>query len=111
MYQSGYIRAYTSHNAIIIYIELAVRSLAVASQPRQLVLHEVKSNELESRIGAWTDIPYRNGHAPKRLVRHAPQNGLVATRRGYNEHIMSRKYRPTSNFVKSIESLFFMESH
>ena len=47
----------------------------------------MKSNELESRIGAWTDIPYRCGHAPKRPVCQAPQNRIVATRRGYNEDI------------------------
>ena len=53
----------------------------------ETVINEVKSNELESRIGAWTDIPYRCRHAPKRPVRQTPQNRIVATRRGYNEDI------------------------
>ena len=35
-----------------------------------------------SRIGAWTDIPYRSGHVPKRPARPAPQNRIVAIHRG-----------------------------
>ena len=69
------------------FTELAVLSLAVTSQPIETVIDEVKSNELESRIGAWTDIPSRSGHAPKRPARQAPENRIVATRCGYNEHI------------------------
>ena len=63
------------------------RSLTRGRESTGTVINEVKSNELESRIGAWTDIPYRSGHAPKHPARQAPRNRIVATRRGYNEHI------------------------
>ena len=63
------------------------------------------------RIGAWTDIPYRSGHAPTRPAHQAPQNRTVATRRGYNEHIGRESIGPTSKFVNSIKSLFLTESY
>ena len=46
---------------------------------------------------------------PKRPARQVPEKRMVATRRGYNEHIGPDEYRPTSNFVKSIKSLFLTE--
>ena len=63
------------------------RSLTRGRESTYTVINEVKSNELESRIGAWTDILYRSGHVPKRPARQAPQKRIVPTRRGYNEHI------------------------
>ena len=60
------------------------RALTRDRESTQTVINEVKSNELESRIGAWTDIPYRSGHAPKSPARQAPDNRIVATRLGYN---------------------------
>ena len=63
------------------------RSLTRGRESTETVINEVKSNELESQIGAWTDFSSLSGHAPKRLARQAPENRIVATRRGYNEHI------------------------
>ena len=58
------------------------RSPTRRRESTKTVIHEAKSEELERGIGAWTDIPYRSGHAPKRPARAAFQNRIVATRRG-----------------------------
>ena len=65
------------------------RSLTRGHESTKTVINEVKSNELESRIGAWTDVPKWSPKwsCPKRPARQAHENRIVATRRGYNEHI------------------------
>ena len=43
-------------------------SLTRGRESTQTVINEVKSNELEGRIGAWNSITYRSGLAPKRQL-------------------------------------------
>ena len=70
----------------VIY-NITSRSLTRGRKSTLTVINEVKSSELDSRIGASTNILYRSGRAPKRPARQAPDNRIVATRRGYNKHI------------------------
>ena len=57
-------RRRTSPFAGVIFIQTS-RSLTRGRESTKTVINEAKSDEIERRIGAWTDIPYRSGHAPE----------------------------------------------